>query len=132
MFETSHTERTSASPEAIWELWADPRRWPEWDERVESAELDGELEPGAEIRVKLHKGGTTRHVVVELEPGRLLVTEYGLPGALAGHERRLTPGSAGSEVTHRLYVTGALSGFWALMLGRGSMRDTVAAFTDSS
>ena len=64
MFEAAHSERTSASPEAIWELWADPRRWPEWDQRVESAELEGELEPGAEIRVKLRKGGTTRHVVV--------------------------------------------------------------------
>ena len=131
MFEAVHSERTSVSPEAIWELWADPQRWPEWDQRVESAELEGELEPGAEIRVKLHKGGTTRHIVVEVERGRLLATEYGLPGALAGHERRLAPGAGGSEVTHRLYVNGPLSGFWALMLGRGRMRDTVAAFTDT-
>ena len=131
MFETEHSERTGASAESIWAIWVDPGRWSEWDQRVDRAEADGELEPGSEVRVKLHKGGTTKHQVVALDPGRRLVTEYGLPGARAGHERTLSPGSGGSEVTHRLYVEGALSGFWSLMLGRKRMRETVASFTDA-
>jgi hypothetical protein len=134
VFEAVHSEHTSSPAASIWALWADPGRWPEWDARVASAEYaePGAVpEPGSEIKVKLHKGGTTRHVVVELEPGAKLVTEYGLPGALAGHSRELAPAPGGrTRVTHRLYVDGPLSGFWALMLGRNRMRDTVAGFTD--
>lgn len=79
--------------------------------------------------MKLRKGGTTRHRVVELEPGRRLVTEYSLPGARAGHERLVEPDSPGSRVTHRLYVAGPMSGLWASMLGRKRLRETVTEFT---
>lgn len=78
------------------------------------------------MRVKLRRGGTTRHRVVALEPGRRLVTEYRLPGARAGHERVVEPRGPASQVTHRLYVDGPAAGFWALMLGRGRLRQTVA------
>jgi hypothetical protein len=83
------------------------------------------------VRVKLRKGGTTTHEVIALEPGRRLVTEYRLPGARAGHERRVSARSGGVEVTHRLYVDGPLWVLWALMLGRKRMRETVAGFTDA-
>ena len=131
MFETQHTTGTAAAPSAVWASWADPGRWAEWDPRVERAEAEGELAEGSDVRVKLRKGGTTRHSVVALEPGRLLVTEYRLPGARVGHERVVEPAASGSEVTHRLYVDGPLSGFWALMLGRKRMRETVAELTEA-
>jgi uncharacterized protein YndB with AHSA1/START domain len=130
VFEVEHSERVNASVERLWALWADPSRWSEWDPRIDRADSDGELEPGAEIRVKLHKGGTTTHVVVALDPGRCLVTEYGLPGALAGHEHALAPRSGFVEVTHRLYVEGPLAGFWALMLGRRRLRDAAGGFSE--
>ena len=131
MFETEHSERAGASAERIWTLWADPGCWSEWDPRVEHAEADSELEPGSEIRVKLRKGGTVKHGVIALDPGRRLVTEYRLPGARAGHERALAPGSGGVQVTHRLYVEGPLSSFWALMLGRNRLHEAAAGFTDA-
>jgi len=131
LFEAEHSERADATAERIWELWIDPGRWSEWDQRVERAEADAELEPGSEVRVKLRKGGTMKHEVVALDPGHRLVTEYRLPGARAGHERTVYPGSGGVEVTHRLYVEGPLSAFWALMLGRKRMSETVAGFTDA-
>ena len=61
-----------------------------------------------------------------LEPGRRLITEYRLPGARVGHDRLVEPRGSGSRVTHRLYVEGPLSGFWAPMLGRKRMHETVA------
>ena len=71
-----------------------------------------------------------RFEVVELEPERLLVDEARFPGARLGHEHRLGPGKSSVEVTHRLYVEGPLSGFWALMLGRKRMRKSVASFVE--
>jgi hypothetical protein len=72
-----------------------------------------------------------RQHVVALEPDRLLVTEYALPGARVGHEHLVETRGPGSEVTHRLYVVGPLSGMWSMLLGRKKLRDSVGAFTDA-
>jgi uncharacterized protein YndB with AHSA1/START domain len=131
LFETTHSQSTSAPASAVWARWANPGRWPEWDDRVRTAEADGELAEGVGIRVRLRKGGTTRHEVTALEAGRRLVTEYKLPGARVGHERIVEQRGPGSELSHRLYVDGPLSGIWAVMLGRRRMRETAAGFTDA-
>ena len=128
MFEATHTERCSAEPGDVWALWIDPARWPDWNEQIEAAEADDELAVGTEVRVKYRRGGTVRFEVTELEPERLLIDEAGFPGAQLGHEHRLVPGKSSVEITHRLYVRGPLSGFWALMLGRKRMRENVARF----
>jgi uncharacterized membrane protein len=45
MWSTEHSVETSASPEAVWRLWADVPRWPEWNADLARAELDGEPRP---------------------------------------------------------------------------------------
>jgi len=131
LFEAAHSERTSSPASAVWARWARPERWPDWDPRVQGAEADAELAEGVGIRVKMRKGGTTRHSVVALEPGHRLVTEYPLPGARVGHERIVEQRGPGAELTHRLYVDGPMSWLWATMLGRRRMRETAASFTDA-
>lgn len=131
MFEAAHSERTSADAAAIWALWSDPSRWPDWNEQIERAEVDGEgLRVGVTVRVKFKRGGTVKFEVLALEPERLLVDEARFPGARLGHEHRLAPGTRGCEIAHRLYVEGPLSGFWSLMLGRKRMRESVARFAE--
>ncbi len=131
MFETEHSTGTSTPASAVWARWANPGRWSDWDSRVERATAEGDLAEGTEVRVKLRKGGTTRQEVTAIEPDRRLVTEYRLPGARVGHERVVEQRGTGSQVSHRLYVDGPLAGFWALMLGRRKLRETVAGFTDA-
>lgn len=131
MFEAAHTERTSAEAAAIWALWADPDRWADWNEQIERAEVEGgELAVGTTARVKFKRGGTVKFEVMALEPERLFVDEARFPGARVGHEHRLAPATRGCEISHRLYVEGPLSGFWALMLGRKRMRESVTRFTE--
>ena len=132
MFEAEQSHSTQTPASAIWARWVNPSRWAEWDPRVESAEAEGALEVGTQVRVKITKGGTVRQSVVALEPDHLLVTEYALPGARVGHEHRVQPRGPGSEVSHRLYVAGPLSGLWSLMLGRKKMGEAVAAFSDAA
>jgi hypothetical protein len=130
VFEAAHSERSTADAAAVWALWADPARWPDWNEQIERVELDGELALGAEPRVKFRRGGTVRFEVMELEPERLLVDEARFPGARLGHEHRLAPGRSSVEISHRLYVSGPLSGLWALLLGRKRMRESVVRFVE--
>ena len=131
MFEAEHSVRVAAPPSAIWALWADPGRWTEWNEDVRSAELDGELRVGAEIRVRIRRGGTVRYSVTELEPDRRLVLEVRFPGARQGHEHRTEPAHQGSEVTHRVYVAGPLWTIWSLLLSRRKMRSRIADYAES-
>jgi len=131
VFETQESDSTQTPASAIWARWINPNRWSDWDPRVASATAETDLEVGTQVRVKLRKGGTVRQHVVALEPGRLLVTEYALPGARVGHEHIVEQRGTGAEVTHRLYVAGPMSGLWALMLGRKKMQLAAGAFTDA-
>ena len=130
MFEASHSERSSASPAAVWALWSDPARWPDWNDQLESAELEGELAVGQTARVKFRRGGRMQFRIVALEPERVFTDEARLPGARLGHEHRLQPSGGGVEITHRLYVAGPLSGPFSLLLGRKRMRESVVRFIE--
>jgi Polyketide cyclase / dehydrase and lipid transport len=130
VFEAVHTERSSASPAAVWALWADASRWPEWNEQLESGELDGELAVGTGATVKFKRGGKMRFTVTAVEPERLFVDEAKLPGCRLGHEHRVEPAGSGSEITHRLYVTGFASGLFSRLIGRKRMEKNVEAFIE--
>lgn len=130
MFEAVHSERSSASPDAVWELWRDASRWPEWNDGIESGELEGELAVGAKARIKFRRGGTMTFDVVAHEPERLFVDEARLPGCRFGHEHRLEPAGTGCEITHRLYLEGPTAGLFALLFGRKRLRESVVGFVE--
>jgi hypothetical protein len=130
VYEASHTERSSATPAAVWALWADASRWPEWNEQLESGELDGELAVGAGAAVKFKRGGKMRFTVVAVEPERLFLDEAKLPGCRFGHEHRVEPAGGGCEITHRLYLEGATSGLFSRLFGRKRMEKSVVSFIE--
>jgi Polyketide cyclase / dehydrase and lipid transport len=131
LFEATHTERSSSPASAVWARWAKPERWSDWDSRIQRADALTEFAEGAEVRVKLRRGGSVKQRLVEIDPGHRLLTEYDLPGGRVGHEHVVEPRGPGCEVTHRIYVDGPLSGVWASMLGRRKLREAVAGFTDA-
>jgi Polyketide cyclase / dehydrase and lipid transport len=130
VFEAVHSERSSATPAAVWALWADASRWPDWNEQLESGELDGELAVGTGATVKFKRGGKMKFTVLAVEPERLFIDEARLPGCRFGHEHRLEPAGAGCEITHRLYLEGPTSGLFARLFGRGRMEKSVVAFVE--
>lgn len=117
-WETEASARTSASPAAVWAIWADAARWADWNPQLERAEFDTELAVGTEVKMKIRRGGTIRSTVAALEPERLLRIESRFPFARLGHEHRVDPAGSGSEISNRTYLTGPLSGLYALMMGR--------------
>ena len=46
LYEYEHSETSTAPAAAIWPLWADTSRWPEWDAGVRSVVIDGPFAVG--------------------------------------------------------------------------------------
>jgi len=68
-----------ACPAAVWSVWTDVGRWPEWDVSKEIARLDGPFEPGVSgwAKQRGNLGGT--FTITAVEAGRRWVSECPLP-----------------------------------------------------
>ena len=95
------SERTEASPAAVWRLLGDSRTWPEWTP-IERAEIEREREGDGPGEIRTFKTGrvTVREEIVErAEPARLT---YTLLGGLAVKDYRaeidLTPDGDGTSI----------------------------------
>ena len=54
MWKNEHSIETTATPEAVWRLWSDVPRWPEWNADLEQAELSGPFAAGSTVRMTPH------------------------------------------------------------------------------
>jgi hypothetical protein len=54
MWTREHSIETTAAPAAVWGLWADVARWPEWNGDLERAELSGPFAAGSTITMTSH------------------------------------------------------------------------------
>ena len=54
MWTSEHGIETTAAPEAIWRLWSDVPRWPEWNADLERSELSGPFAAGSVITMTPH------------------------------------------------------------------------------
>lgn len=68
-----------ADPDAVWKVWTDVARRPEWDVSKEIAEFDGPFEAGASgwARRRGQLGGT--FTITAVEAGRRWVSECPVP-----------------------------------------------------
>ena len=55
MWSTEHSAETTASPEAVWRVWSEVERWPEWNADLERADLSEPFAAGATIT--MHQRG---------------------------------------------------------------------------
>ncbi|MFG3363339.1 polyketide cyclase, partial [Streptomyces griseofuscus] len=49
MWDYEHSIETSATPEAIWRLWADVENWGTWNAEIEKIEMNGPFAAGTQI-----------------------------------------------------------------------------------
>ena len=116
-----------AGPEAVWKLWTDVARWPEWDVSKEIARLDGPFEPGARGWAKQRGNLGGSFTITAVEPGRRWVTECPLPVGKVIFEHLLEPVAEGRvRVVKRAEVQGGLGSLLRLLAPR-MRRDTAAS-----
>lgn len=100
-----------ASPEQVWDILADVRRWPEWTASI-SEMYPLKVSPlgvGSQVRVVQPRLRPAIMTITEWEPGRGFVWVAKDPGlrAIAGHQ--LEPTEAGCMATLSVGYRGLLS-----------------------
>jgi hypothetical protein len=69
---------TTAAPTAIWEIWADVPRWPEWNADLERAELSGPFAAGSRITMIPHGEESIELRIAEAVEPEVFVDEANL------------------------------------------------------
>jgi uncharacterized protein YndB with AHSA1/START domain len=88
----------AAPPLYVWTIISDIDHWPGWNPDIESAVLEGPLEPGTRFRWQAGPG-TITSVLRSVEPGRELGWTGVTMGVHAVHVWRLEPTQWGTLVT---------------------------------
>jgi hypothetical protein len=98
-----------ADPDAVWKLWTDVGRWPEWDVSKEIARLDGPFQAGACGWAKQRGNLGGSFTVTEVQEGRRWVTECPVPLGKVVFEHVLErPGDGQVRLIKRAQVHGGL------------------------
>jgi uncharacterized protein YndB with AHSA1/START domain len=102
-----------AEPDAVWKVWTDVARWPEWDVSKEMARLDGQFEPGVSGWAKQRGNLGGSFTITEVDAGRRWVTECPMPLGKVVFDHLLEPVADGRvRVVKRVEFLG---GFAPLM-----------------
>lgn len=111
--------QTTAAPDAIFAVWADMARWPEWNSDTEWVRLDGAFEQGARGRLKPAGAPSVPFVVSRLEPGRRFTDVSRLWGARLTFDHRIIESETGRLVQLTIELTGPLHRLWRRLMGAG-------------
>jgi uncharacterized protein YndB with AHSA1/START domain len=107
MYEFECEATFEAEPDAVWKVWTDVARWPEWDVSKEMARLDGPFEPGVSGWAKQRGNLGGSFTITEVETGRRWVTECPMPLGKVVFDHSLEPLDAGRvRVVKRVEVQG--------------------------
>ncbi len=128
MWSVEHTERTTATSEAVWAIWEDVDGWPRWDGAVAGCRLDGPFAVGTRGTLSLQHGRDVPFLMTEVRRLDGFADVTRLPLARLRFVHELTDdGEDGLLVTHRVEITGPLGFVFARVIGPDIERDLPAS-----
>jgi hypothetical protein len=106
MYVVEHTLETTAPTSRVWACCQDVESWPQWQNDLLWAQLDGPMSPGCSGRVKAKGRRTHSFRILDIKAGVELVWE--VQGFLmkARIIQVLAPCDMGTRLTHRVEVSG--------------------------
>jgi hypothetical protein len=126
-WDSSASAESSASPQALWDTLLDGRRWSGWHPGVEWMVIEGPLEPGALLTIKLRRFLQTA-LTIETAEAPATLAFWTTFGPVARVDVRFTIDSIGSStrIEQRVTAAGPLSDLLAKGLARKLSADTSA------
>ncbi len=113
-----------AELDAVWKVWTDVARWPEWDVTKEIARVDGPFEPGARGWAKQRGNLGGSFTITAVDAGRRWVSECPVPMGKVIFDHLIEPAGQGHvRVVKRAEVEGGFGPLLRLLAHR-MRRDT--------
>jgi Polyketide cyclase / dehydrase and lipid transport len=114
LFECEATFR--AEPAAVWKVWTDVARWPEWDVSKEIARLDGPFQPGVSGWAKQRGNLGGSFTITAVDDARRWVSECPMPMGKVIFVHMIEPVAQGHvRVIKRVEVQGTFGSLLRLM-----------------
>lgn len=120
MWSSSYTQTVRGiDAQRIWDVYADVEGWPNWQEDVEYAHLEGGFEAGAVIRFKPKGGPKVRIQLTDVQtPTRFVdTTRFPLARMVDVHEFVQT--DDGLQIRNHLSMQGPMAWVWRKLVGEG-------------
>ena len=113
-----HKITVSATPDILFRIYEDVANWHTWDPDTKRAVLKGPFEPGSKGKLTPAKGNTVPMRVTEVVANRSFTVESKIPFFRMVFEHELIPQAGGTEVIHRVKLSGPLLMIIGKMLSR--------------
>ena len=91
MWTTEQSTDTAAAPQAIWRVWSDVERWPEWNADLVRADLSGPFAAGGTITMYQRGGGTIELWIAKASEPESFVDQADLGEVVVRTIHRLEP-----------------------------------------
>jgi uncharacterized protein YndB with AHSA1/START domain len=129
-----HSVETTAPPQAIWRLWSDVPRWPEWVGDIERIEISGPFAVGSTIEMTPIGQETVELRIAEAREPELFVDEADLGEVMVRTFHSIERIDEGrNRVTYRMEISGSAADSVGPQLGpqiSGDFPETLAALVE--
>ena len=118
MWEYEYSVETTAAPEALWCHWSDMAAWPQWNDGIETIDVEGPFEVGTAFTMTPPGDEPIRMRLVEIKPGESFTDEMDAGDFAVRTEHRLEPAAGGlNRIVYRTEITGEAAGHIGPQLG---------------
>jgi uncharacterized protein YndB with AHSA1/START domain len=125
------TLETTAPPDAVWHVWADPSTWPAWNPNVREMALDGPFAVGTTGTMDNSPGGRHAIRIVTVDPPHSFALETSvLPLSSFTFRCEVQARGSGSYVSQSITMRGPLAPLYSALMGEriaGSFEPLLAA-----
>lgn len=119
MWQKSYSTVTDVPSAQLWAIVADIPNWAAWHEDIESTQIAGLPQPGAEFLLKAKAAPVVNLIIEEFAPPHRFVdlTQFPLAQMRTIHEFRDT--ATGAEIKITVQVWGIFGWLWRKIVGQG-------------
>jgi len=118
VWEYEYSVETTAAPEVLWRHWSDMAAWPQWNDGIETIDVEGPFEVGTAFTMMPPGEEPIRMRLVEIKPGESFTDQMDAGDFAVRTEHRLEPAAGGlTRIVYRTEITGEAAGHIGPQLG---------------
>jgi len=118
VWEYEYSVETTAAPEVLWRHWSDMAGWPQWNDGIETIDVEGPFEVGTAFTMMPPGEEPIRMRLVEIKPGESFTDQMDAGDFAVRTEHRLEPAAGGlTRIVYRTEITGEAAGHIGPQLG---------------